>query len=435
MKHILASIFFLLFTITSSAQYTVSGGIGEPYEYTEGLGGTGIEKIHLLNTFSGAGISYTSDAAVVRFYKYTQSVDDKVLIPYSNISTTNSGNKTTYTITNLEDSKGYFAEINGKASSVIWIIDYSRHLPIINSIEPEKTTQTEDQCTYLKLLINKSDNLKYYSTIGGEYFINRRYSIEYYDLDGSTKEFNPKTKEIASIAIDTYYTIDAPLTDTKFKISGDQFAKHFSLSVSKESANYTAIATKNFLEAEQITSTGVTSELGGSAPAEINFFGYANEPTAHFYIWRIYNKSDLKNPIVRYTDKNIQYTFVESGNYRVELQSISQGSACSTSNYVDFSISESSYERPPNYFSPDANSETAKLFRIGKYSSLIKFKCTIFNRWGNKIYEWTDPSKGWDGKYKGKYVNTGVYYWVVEAQGSDNRKYEDAGDVNVIRKR
>ncbi|PXV63541.1 gliding motility-associated-like protein [Dysgonomonas alginatilytica] len=437
MKYLLANL-LLLFAITSSAQYIVSGGTAPPYEYTDGLGGTGIEKIYLLNTFSGASISYTSDAAVVRFYKYTHSIDDKVLIPYSEISTSNSGNKTTYTITNLQDSRGYFAEINGKANPVIWIIDYSQHLPVLNSIEPDRSAEIEDQCTSLKLLIEKSDDLHYYTTTGGKYSIIRKYVIEYPDLDRSNKEFTPMVEEIGPIDFGTYRTIDPPLTDTKFKISGDQFAKHFGLNIYKESTAYIAIATKAFIVAEQVSATapsGITTELGGSAPAEINFFGYANEPTAHFYTWFIYNTSDLQNPIVRYTDRNIRYTFNESGNYKVVLESVSRGSSCLTSTSVEFSISTSSLEIPPNYFSPDANSETAKVFRIGEYKSLIKFKCSIFNRWGNKIYEWTDPSKGWDGKYKGKYVNTGVYFWVIDALGSDNERYQKAGDVNVIRKK
>ena len=71
MKYFLTSFFLLVITITSSAQYTVSGGIGEkPYEYTEGLGGTGISKIYFLNTFSGATISYRQ--AIVAIIQHIQ---------------------------------------------------------------------------------------------------------------------------------------------------------------------------------------------------------------------------------------------------------------------------------------------------------------------------------------------------------------------------
>ena len=46
--------------------------------------------------------------------------------------------------------------------------------------------------------------------------------------------------------------------------------------------------------------------------------------------------------------------------------------------------------------------------------------------------EFSDPSQGWDGKYKGKYVKTGTYYYVIQARGADGRKYNLKGDINII---
>lgn len=430
MKYFLTSL-LLAITITLSAQYTVSSGIGEkPYEYTDGLGGTGISKIYFLNTFSGASISYTSNAAVVRFYKYSRSLADKILIPYSDISTTNSGNNTTYTITNLEDSRGYLAEVNGVNNAIIWIIDYSKHLPVLNSIE---AFEEGDKCEYLKLLINKSDDLPYYTTTGGEYSVIRKYTIEYPDFDGNSKDFKETIKTVGPRDIGIDATIDAPLKDTKFTLSGDQIAKHFGLDIHIESKEYTAIAVKAFMDAIQVNGSEESASLGGSAPAQINFSGYGNEPTARFYTWFIYNTSDMQNPIVRYTDKNIRYTFNDAGTFRVVLEVADRSSICADTVSTDVSIAVSEL-KVPNIFSPDANSEEAKVFRV-TYKSLVKFKCTIFNRWGNKLYEWTDPSKGWDGKYNGKYVNTGVYFYAIDALGSDGIHYKKAGDINVIRKK
>ena len=49
------------------------------------------------------------------------------------------------------------------------------------------------------------------------------------------------------------------------------------------------------------------------------------------------------------------------------------------------------------------------------------------------MYEFTDPDGGWDGTYHGKLVDTGVYYYVVTALGSDGVKYKKRGDITILR--
>lgn len=53
-------------------------------------------------------------------------------------------------------------------------------------------------------------------------------------------------------------------------------------------------------------------------------------------------------------------------------------------------------------------------------------------RYGHQLFHFNDPSKGWDGKYKGKLVKSGVYYYVIQARGADGRKYKKSGDINII---
>lgn len=53
----------------------------------------------------------------------------------------------------------------------------------------------------------------------------------------------------------------------------------------------------------------------------------------------------------------------------------------------------------------------------------------IYNRWGEQIYEFTDLGVGWDGTYKGKLVNTGVYVWTLIING----KSKQDGTVSLIR--
>ena len=67
------------------------------------------------------------------------------------------------------------------------------------------------------------------------------------------------------------------------------------------------------------------------------------------------------------------------------------------------------------------------------YQSIVEFHAYIFNRWGQKLYEWTNPADGWDGTYNGKDVKEGVYYVLVKAKGADGRKYNIKRDVNLLR--
>lgn len=435
MRHILLLYTVLFISVFSaSAQFDVTGGIGKaPYKYSSKYslpGSTGIEEIYLLNTLTNATIEYkTATANIVRFYKYTTSTSDKVLIPASDISNSINGDNTVYTIRNLNDSKGYFAEVNGQPTAVIWIIDYSQHLPQINSVD---IIEADDKCERVQLVVKKSDELLYYGTSGTAHRITREYVISYntVEWDKNSKQFVDKTVTTTPSDIGRDKTVDAPLTDTKFSVIGDTFATYFGIEKQTESPLYQSIAVKGEVTAEQTTKEGgVTTELGGSAPAEIHFYGHGNI-NVDFYTWKIYKDTDTENAIDRYTDQDINYTFTGEGRYIVELAVTNIGSGCNDTIRVELSIEESVLERPTNYL---VLGETRE-FKF-PYKSLLNFKCSIFNRWGNLIYTWTDPSKGWDGRYKGRYVSPGVYYYVAEAQGAGGKKHKRSGDINVVQKK
>ncbi|MGL5894559.1 MAG: gliding motility-associated C-terminal domain-containing protein, partial [Bacteroidales bacterium] len=87
----------------------------------------------------------------------------------------------------------------------------------------------------------------------------------------------------------------------------------------------------------------------------------------------------------------------------------------------------------PNAFSP-GNDGINDIFKVA-YQSIVRFRGNIFNRWGVKLFQWEDPSEGWDGEYNGKLVNTGVYFYLIEAEGSDGKKYKLKGDINLFREK
>ena len=85
-----------------------------------------------------------------------------------------------------------------------------------------------------------------------------------------------------------------------------------------------------------------------------------------------------------------------------------------------------------NVFTPNGDGKNDEF--MVRDTAIATFNCIIFNRWGNKIYEWSDVSKGWDGKNEeGKNCSDGTYYYIITAKGYDNKNYNIHGVVTLIR--
>ncbi|MEN9918271.1 MAG: hypothetical protein RL662_707 [Bacteroidota bacterium] len=423
---LLFSLWFCVHTLPAQP-FVVAGGLGVPFAYADGLANTGIDKVYFLNTLSGATLTHSTSASVVRFYKYTRSISDKEPISASHISTTGNGNTTTYVISNIEDGKGYLVESNGATSAAIWVVDYAKHQPQLNTL----TVQYGEEPALVKLLIDKSDDLFYYANDGTPHRVKRLYSITYntWVWNAAGKDFEEKVEVLENRDVGTEYVLQAPLRDTPFRLAGDQIAQHFGIDHSLVTP-YQAKRVEAHIVAEQIAPSepgGVTTALGGSAPIEITFSGKANEPVATYYTWFIYKKQNLESAIARYTDKDIRFVFKESGDYVVQLEVADQTSSSIDTAHIEFNVTDFKLE-VPNFLLIDGTHQ----FKVS-YKSVLNFRCTIFNRWGNKIYEFTDPLQGWDGRYKGSYVSPGVYFYVITAEGGDGKKHQKKGDINVLR--
>ena len=87
---------------------------------------------------------------------------------------------------------------------------------------------------------------------------------------------------------------------------------------------------------------------------------------------------------------------------------------------------------PPNAFSPngDGANDTWKLEGFKQFTSV---NVIIFNRWGQKVFESTDPQSEWDGtNKKGKDLPIGTYYYVIDYK-TDSGSKKISGPVTIIR--
>ena len=171
----------------------------------------------------------------------------------------------------------------------------------------------------------------------------------------------------------------------------------------------------------------------GSAPLTVTFS--ANPPSGHDpatnYEWHFFNQNNPREAyLIRY-DEDTEYIFTEAGTTRVVLYEILNGDT-TRYNAINVSISESSLQMP-NAFSPNGDGINDVYRAKPGYKCIVSFKAVIFNRWGQKLYEWDDPAGGWDGKYRGREVAQGTYFVNVTAKGADGREFRIRRDVNLLR--
>jgi gliding motility-associated-like protein len=70
----------------------------------------------------------------------------------------------------------------------------------------------------------------------------------------------------------------------------------------------------------------------------------------------------------------------------------------------------------PNVFTPNGDNVNDLFVSKNLNNSIEKVDMKIFNRYGQLIYETTDPAINWDGKYKdsNNKVSSGVYYYICD---------------------
>ena len=180
-----------------------------------------------------------------------------------------------------------------------------------------------------------------------------------------------------------------------------------------------------------------TSIEDGEPPLDVTFRANPEDMDGHTpsYEWHFYRQNlnrGNEKLFVRY-EEDTQYTFAESGTFNIVLKTKFVGEDVELDSVtLTVTIPESKLVFP-NAFSPNGESPN-NIYKAKTYRSIVKFHAYILNRWGQKLYDWTDPDGGWDGTYKGKDVKDGVYFVLVKATGADGKEYNIRKDVNLLRK-
>ncbi|MEN9858679.1 MAG: hypothetical protein RIT50_801 [Bacteroidota bacterium] len=85
----------------------------------------------------------------------------------------------------------------------------------------------------------------------------------------------------------------------------------------------------------------------------------------------------------------------------------------------------------PSAFTPQSG-DINSVIQV-KGFGMLKLKWEIWNRWGQKVFETSDQSIGWDGKFKGVLQPMDVYMYTLSVEFFDGRILSKKGDITLIR--
>lgn len=141
---------------------------------------------------------------------------------------------------------------------------------------------------------------------------------------------------------------------------------------------------------------------------------------------------ELSNGItIPYTvGENPEHTFTESGNYTMKLHVENAGN-CSDEFEKQICILEPEVIFVPDIFSPNGDGVNDILY--ARVKSVKNFSFSVYDRWGEKVFETNNTNNGWNGTYNGKQAEQGVYMWYLTATLSDGTVQNLKGDLSLVR--
>lgn len=188
---------------------------------------------------------------------------------------------------------------------------------------------------------------------------------------------------------------------------------------------------------DYVNVTEVPTALFGYNPQEIT----VEDPVVEFnnnsfnassYNWDFGDNSTnsaVENPIHQFPNEG-------PGEYLVTLWAYSDNGQCYDSTSQLIIIDDVIIYYVPNIFTPDGDdfNETFRpIFTAGL--DIYEYHLTIFNRWGEIIFESYNQEKGWNGHYgDGGLVQDGVYIWQIEfGETMSDKQHTIRGHVTVLK--
>jgi gliding motility-associated-like protein len=171
------------------------------------------------------------------------------------------------------------------------------------------------------------------------------------------------------------------------------------------------------------------------APAEEVAFINLSSNDATEYLWNFGN-GETSN------EEHPRYSYDAPGLYSISLAVRNEFGCTDTHTYVDaITAKAGGFMIFPTAFTPDLTGPNGGGYNLSDldndvfhphHAGVQKYELSIFNIWGEMIFNSTDPMVGWDGYVNGLLAPQNTYVWKASARFSDGRRLIQSGDFTLI---
>jgi gliding motility-associated-like protein len=191
-----------------------------------------------------------------------------------------------------------------------------------------------------------------------------------------------------------------------------------------------------------------TTSLTNNDTAFLNWNKYLETKKGVYnYSVEYFNKSEYSFTSIKNKPSTDTF-FVDSVLRNLEDESFCYRIGAVTKDYsIDTSYSNTvcvSYDAQvyiPNAYTPNGDNinECFKpiisfIYREDELSQSLKYQFTIYNRWGEKIFETNNPKECWDGSYNNKPASSEIYFYRLNAVAyKSKQKYIKSGSFILLR--
>ena len=127
------------------------------------------------------------------------------------------------------------------------------------------------------------------------------------------------------------------------------------------------------------------------------------------------------------SESNVCYFVVAKANLTLPNGSIESIESSSNTTCVEQLVSIVA----PNAFAPQGVNQIFRPLII--FGETVNYHFSVYNRWGELLFETKDIDEGWNGKYKGVIQPLGAYIFQVRITQVNGRVVEDSGVFTLLR--